>query len=126
MEVSTIYCGMALEWGMTGAGMTPEDALKSVEFVIFGQALLIEEFPFTGSVPKAAPEDWQRVRTSGTHLIHAEKHYRELFGEEGCRIVSRHDIDMRQTKLRAFNNDGSHHPHLWMPKPETPPAGVAP
>lgn len=109
----TSYCAMALEWGVCASGKTAAEAVTNVESALFGQGLLILDFGTESCVPKPAPEDWQRVRTSGTHWVCSSNEFREFFGDHEHRIVERCDLDMRKTELRAFNDDRSPFANVW-------------
>ncbi len=103
-ETIVNYYAQVLEWDLGGQGKTIEEALSSVERIIFGQQCIYDSLPDTYKIGPA-PEEWQRVRNIGKEMIHVNKEYREAFGEKGYPIVCRKDIDMRNTKYKVVKKD---------------------
>lgn len=106
-EENNVYCAQALEWDLCASGKTIEEALANIEYLLFCQAALMLEHKDTQPIGYA-PEDWQKLRNSGTKYICSNKRWREIFernGENGHTVVHRCDIDMSQTKLKCFKTE---------------------
>ncbi len=100
------YCAVALEWYQTGSGRTPEQALQSLEHLLLATAALKMEHP-TGREPGPAPEDYQRVATSGEIFLSTHRGWNEMFGRNQWPIVRRGVIDMGKSKFRIVTKDPS-------------------
>lgn len=93
-----MYCAVAMEWYQTAQGDTPEKAVQSLEHCMMGNAAIKLEHPSHEIGP--APEDYQRVATSGDIFISSHKGWNDVFGQRKWPIVARGVLDMEQSKMR--------------------------
>lgn len=94
------FCAVALEWYVVGTGDTIEAALRQLELQVIATAVIHTEYPDTAP-PKPAPEDYQRLATSGDRHIFVNPVWRELVGEDGLPVVHRATIDMLQSQAQV-------------------------
>lgn len=90
----TRYIAHTLEWSLCVSAKTLAESLARIECLLLSQRLLMDQFP-SSIFPGDAAENWQRLRNSGDEFV-------PMYRAARCPVVYRGDIDMRQTKLRAF------------------------
>lgn len=93
------YSAVALEWYMVASANTPVEAVKRLEHLLFGQGMLLLEFrnsPHAGMKP--APEDYQRIATSGDFVC-THTGWKTVF-PDSLPVVHRCVLDMNASRLR--------------------------
>ncbi len=93
-----LYVAVAMEWYQTAQGDSVEQAVQSLEMLLLGNAALRLDCP--NHNPKPAPEDYQRVATSGDRYINPDPKWAEFCGTDHWPIVARGTIDMAKSEAR--------------------------
>lgn len=92
------YVAVAMEWHLAAQGDSVAEALEHLQHVLMTQAYLVSQRP--EAMPKPAPEDWQRIATSGTHHRCADQAWAQFQAPGGTPVAHRCTIDMGQSSLR--------------------------
>jgi|HubBroStandDraft_4_1064222.scaffolds.fasta_scaffold533769_1 hypothetical protein len=87
------YYARALEWRIGAQGNTAEECRKNLKYVLIAQNMLMIEFPDSKPLPESE-EEWQRVKTSGTHMVHTHPCWKDLMGYDRVKIIDRFEIDL--------------------------------
>jgi hypothetical protein len=98
--VKYVYFAMVLEWHLCASGETLEKCRKNLEHVLITQNAIFVEYPDTQE-PSPAHEDYQRVKTSGTHIVHSDVKFYRYFGYDRIEIVDRWEIDLEKLEWKV-------------------------
>jgi predicted RNase H-like HicB family nuclease len=103
IATKSMYVAVAMEWYVVAQGDTQKEATQGLEHLLMGYAAIYREHhakntPFIP--PKPAPEDYQRVVTSGDHYTNPDPKWAEFCGADSWPIVGRGVIDMAQSGMR--------------------------
>lgn len=94
-KLRTMYVAVALEWHLIAQGSTIQEAIDVLERLFLTQAAIQLRYP-DAKEPSPAPEDYQRVATSGDYARVG-----------GPRVAQRGVLDMAQSQYRLEPSPGN-------------------
>lgn len=101
--MGVIYYAQALEWRLGAQGVTLEECKQNLKHVLITQNYLAYEYPDAEPISES-DEEWQRVKTSGTHLVHTKPYWKECLGYDRVKIVARWEIDIDDGDWKFVKN----------------------